>query len=338
MTDNEERLKDLQEGENHSNAGPGKLNADGSRSFNEAKLNQLQEGDQGQTRSTSPHQTPQESHSQVPGFNSNIGYQIPSRSGASRSRPNPMRKRIGIGVAVFAALVLAVIVGSALITNASSSTETLVANESSFADENQDRGNAGSEQGLPNDVPALAALVTKSTVLIECPLGLGTGFLLDVEPLTGVRNDRIIVTNQHVIDGCEGVDGLTVSNTTGSSKGSAIDYDAELDLAIIEAPAITGQPLTIGRLPTIGQWAMAVGNPEGITDTVTFGNITNVKINEEEEFILSDVLLGPGNSGGPLVDNQGKVLGINTAVLKTAEGFSFSIPVNNLCYSLLECQ
>ena len=196
----------------------------------------------------------------------------------------------------------------------------------------------GVDQSPPSDTPILAALITKSTVLIECAVGLGTGFILNVEPLTGVNNDRIIVTNQHVIDGCEGTNDLTVSNTVGSSEGSAVDYDTQLDLAIIEAPAITGEPLTIGQLPTIGQWAMAVGNPEGITDTVTFGNITNVKINMDEEFILSDVLLGPGNSGGPLVNNQGQVLGINTAVLRSAEGFSFSIPVDNLCYSLLQCQ
>jgi len=246
---------------------------------------------------------------------------------------------LGIGTAVVVGLVLTFIVATTLTATDSRPEETLTANEAGIAgSEGEDNAANSTDQGPPNDIPALAALITKSTVLIECTLGLGTGFILNVEPLTGVSNDRIIVTNQHVIDGCEGTNDLTVSNTAGSSRGSAVDYDTQLDLAIIEAPAITGQPLTIGRLPTIGQWAMAVGNPEGITDTVTFGNITNVKINEEEEFILSDVLLGPGNSGGPLVDNQGKVLGINTAVLKTAEGFSFSIPVNNLCYSLLECQ
>jgi S1-C subfamily serine protease len=318
MADNDEILNGLEEGEAQQLVIPSAPVTSVSSTWNHEKLSQLQTGNEEQAPSN---KGPQGTNSQAPTFTTGTLHQTPPSPVIAKSRFTPLRTWIGIGAAVVVGLVLTFIVGATLITTNSSPEETLV-----------------TDQGPPIDIPTLAALITKSTVLIECSLGFGSGFILDVEPLTGVSNDRIIVTNQHVIDGCEGVNDLTVSNTAGSSKGSAVDYDAYLDLAIIDAPAITGQPLTIGQLPTIGQWAMAVGNPEGITDTVTFGNITNVKISEDEEFIFSDVLLGPGNSGGPLVDNQGKVLGINTAVLKSAEGFSFSIPIDNLCYSLLECK
>jgi len=335
MTDNEERLKGLQEGENHSKAAPQNATAEESRTSNDAKLNRLQESEQGGRQSATP---------RIASWDAE--YPNPAAAAGTRNPTIPSVKRlldqgvpawIGLGLVVVVGVVVMIIVGLGLV-NTSSNSPDATSQDSLLPGDQGSSIVITTDQGPPQDIPALAALVIQSAVLIDCPSGLGTGFLLDVEPLTGVSNDSIIVTNQHVIEGCEGANDLTVSNMAGTSKGSAIDYDADLDLAIIEAPAITGQPLTIGKLPLIGQWAMAVGNPEGITDTATFGNITNVKINDDEEFILSDVLLGPGNSGGPLVDNQGKVLGINTAVLKTADGFSFSIPVENLCYSLLKCK
>jgi S1-C subfamily serine protease len=336
MADNDEILNGLEEGEAQKREIPSAPVASASNTSNLAKLSQLQSGNEQQTHSNTGSLG---SKSQGPTFTTGTQPQTPPSPVIAKSRFGVLTTWIGIGTAVVVGLVLTFIVGTTLITTASSPEETLVANEAGIAgSEVEDDAANSMDQGPPTDIPALAALITKSTVLIECALGLGTGFILDVEPLTGVSNDRIIVTNQHVIDGCEGVNDLIVSNTAGSSKGSVVDYDANLDLAIIDAPAITVQPLTIGQLPAIGQWAMAIGNPEGITNTVTFGNITNVKKSEVEEFILSDVLLGPGNSGGPLVDNQGKVLGINTAVLRSAEGFSFSIPVDHLCYGLLQCQ
>jgi S1-C subfamily serine protease len=336
MADNDEILNGLEEGEAQKREIPSAPVASASNTSNHEKLTQLQSGNEQQTHSNTGSLGLK---SQGPTFTTGTQPQTPPSPVIVKSRFGVLTTWIGIATAVVVGLMLTIIVGITLITTDSSPEETLTANEAGIAGL-EGEGNAANstDQGPPSDIPALAALITKSTVLIECTYGFGSGFILDVEPFTGVSNDRIIVTNQHVIDGCEGVNDLTVSNTAGGSKGSVVDYDTNLDLAIIDAPAITGQPLTIGQLPAIGQWAMAIGNPEGITGTVTFGNITNVKISEEEEFIFSDVLLGPGNSGGPLVDNQGKVLGINTAVLVSAEGFSFSIPIDNMCYSLLKCQ
>jgi S1-C subfamily serine protease len=240
----------------------------------------------------------------------------------------------GIGCASVVGIIITVFVGSSLLSpdsiNIEANSGIEVVPEPDFESE------IPINQGPPSDIPALAADVTSSTVLVECPNGFGSGFVLDTEPLTGIPNSEVIVTNQHVVEGCEGKNDLIVSTATSMSKGSVIAYDANQDLAIIEAPALTAKPLSIGPIPVIGQWAMAVGNPDGITDTVTLGNITNVKLGEG--FILSDVLIGPGNSGGPLVDNQGRVLGVNTAVLIVAEGFSFSVPIDSLCDQLLECR
>jgi S1-C subfamily serine protease len=331
MSDNEDRLKNLESGNERPPAKANPPVTNQSSAPNDDKLGQLQSGAPAGTQSTAP-VTSQFSSGATPPPTQSPKPPNPLHGGVPPSNPPSVSRWIWIGGAaavVVGALVL-VVVGGLLSTSESEPGETGSVSESIAASTSEDI----SFQGPPEDIPALASLVTKSTVLIDCPTGLGTGFLLDVEPLTGVGGSRVIVTNQHVIEGCEGSNDLTVSNATSRSRGSVVTFDKDLDLAIVEAPLIEGQALAVGSVPEIGQWAMAVGNPEGITDTVTVGNITNVKL--DEDFILSDVLLGPGNSGGPLVDNQGKVLGINTAVLKTAEGFSFSIPVENLCL-LLKC-
>jgi S1-C subfamily serine protease len=329
VSDKGERLKDLVSGNERSRTNdPPVINQ--SSASNDEKLGQLQSGAPARTQSTMPvtsqylsGATPAPQFSKPPN---------PSGGGTPPDSP-PSASRwmwIGAGVAVVVGVVVLVIVGGSLSMPDSEPRQSGAVGESSVASSTE----SDSFQGPPEDIPALAASVIKSSVLIECPTGQGTGFLLDVELLTGMGGSRVIVTNQHVIDGCEGSNDLNLSNATSRSRGSVVIFDKELDLAIVEAPLIKGPALTVGSVPEIGQWAMAVGNPEGITDTVTVGNITNVKL--DEGFILSDVLLGPGNSGGPLVDNQGKVLGINTAVLRTADGFSFSIPVENLCF-LLKC-
>lgn len=333
MSDNEERLKDLESGNERPPAKTDPPVTNQGSASNDDKLGQLQSGAPAGTQSTAP-VTSQSSPGATPASQPTTPPPSPPPHVAVPSNPPSASKWAWIGagavVVVVVGVVASVTLGAGVSISESEPGETASVSESIAASTSE----AGSFQGQPEDIPALAASVTKSTVLIDCPEGLGTGFLLDVEPLTGVGGSQVIVTNQHVIEGCEGTNDLTVSNATSRGRGSVVTFDKDLDLAIVEAPSIEGPALAVGAVPEIGQWAMAVGNPEGITDTVTVGNITNVKL--DEGFILSDVLLGPGNSGGPLVDNQGRVLGINTAVLISAEGFSFSIPVEDLC-SLLKC-
>ena len=333
MTDNNERLEKLQNSETQPLEPNDSTQAVTSMSNNNAHLQGLQSGRDRLDKHPGMSKKPESNTQGTP----------------TRTTPTPLDRATlthakkdwskwwiwgGIGAASVVGIFITVLVGNSLLTPDSVDNEAKQGIEMAPAPDIESEIPAN--LGPPSDIPTLAADITSSTVLIECPDGFGSGFVMDAEPLTGLPNSQIIVTNQHVIEGCEGQNELVVSTATGMSKGSVIAYDVSQDLAIIEAPALTAKPLTIGPVPVIGQWAMAVGNPDGITDTVTFGSITNVKL--DEGFILSDVLIGPGNSGGPLVDNQGRVLGVNTAVLIVAEGFSFSVPIENLCDKLLECR
>jgi S1-C subfamily serine protease len=81
---------------------------------------------------------------------------------------------------------------------------------------------------------------------------------------------------------------------------------------------------------------MAVGAPLGIANSASFGSITNVV--PEEHLITSDAVLGPVNSGGPLVNASGQVVGVNAAVWEEATGISISVPLESLCLTVLTCR
>ena len=333
MANNDELITGLQSGEELRSAKPSRQQATSSRvSPNASLLAGLQNG-----TTPTPTEITQSSGTPTPIMTPTNTQVIPTTIPSGPSRMSSLQQiplmTVGVGAAVVLGIFLTFVVGRSILNSESTTTTVGVADETDQDSVTEDI--PPTDQGPPTDIPAFAAAITPSVVLIECTYGQGSGFILDAQPLTGQANSRLIVTNQHVIEGCEGAGELRVVNSRSSSIGSVIDFDTYQDLAIIDAPDLTGDALTIGPVPDIGQWAMAAGSPIGITDTVTFGNITNVKL--DQGFILSDVLIGPGNSGGPLVDNQGRVLAVNTAVLPDAEGFSLSVPISNLCDQLLNC-
>jgi S1-C subfamily serine protease len=189
--------------------------------------------------------------------------------------------------------------------------------------------------GPPSSYPELIAKVKASTVVIDCPLGQGSGFVLDVSTLTG-QDVPVIVTNQHVVEGCEGQNQLTITAQSGTFAGTSVATDKDFDLAIIEVPGMNLPALKLAEGSQVGEWAMAFGAPLGISDTASFGYITNVK--PDEYLITTDAVLGPGNSGGPLVNNRGEVLGVNSAVFVEANGIGIAMPPEGLCVSLLTCR
>lgn len=152
-------------------------------------------------------------------------------------------------------------------------------------------------------------------------------------------SDGYIITNNHVIEGADNIE-VTLSNNR-TYKAEIVGTEAQADLAVLKIDA--------RRLPTlkqadsdrarIGEWVLAVGNPFDLNSTVTAGIISakgrdigiirgNTSI---ESFIQTDAAVNPGNSGGALVDAQGKLLGINTAIASQTgsySGYSFAIPVN----------
>ena len=189
--------------------------------------------------------------------------------------------------------------------------------------------------GQPS-VADLFAKVKQGTVMIECDNdeSQGSGFILNAAPLGGPA--RLIVTNEHVVAACTSTAELRVSTESQTFTGSVRASDKGLDLALIDVPGLNGEALPIGPTPSVGDWVMAVGSPLGLRDTASFGFVTNVV--PEENLITTDAVLGPGNSGGPLVNALGEVVGINTAVFVDAEGIGIATPTEVLCVSVVTCR
>ncbi len=158
--------------------------------------------------------------------------------------------------------------------------------------------------------------------------GQGSGFIVDQ---TGV-----ILTNAHVVDKA---DRVTVTLKDGRVfDGTVKGADEVTDLAVVK---IDGKALPVATLGNsdniqVGDWAIAVGNPLGLDNTVTLGIVSTLKRssaqvgipNKRLDFIQTDAAINPGNSGGPLLNEQGEVIGINTAIRADAMGIGFAIPIN----------
>jgi len=157
--------------------------------------------------------------------------------------------------------------------------------------------------------------------------GTGSGFILS--------SDGRLITNAHVINGA---DTVTVTLKDGRSfKGEVVGEDPVTDVAVIKISA-TGLPTaTLGNSEALlpGQWAIAIGNPLGLDNTVTAGIISAIDRSSSQvgvpdkrvRFIQTDAAINPGNSGGPLLNDRGEVIGINTAIRANAQGLGFAIPI-----------
>jgi S1-C subfamily serine protease len=147
--------------------------------------------------------------------------------------------------------------------------------------------------------------------------------------------DGLLLTNHHVVQGHEKVR-VRLSDGTEMS-GRVIGNDPWTDLAVVQAEgekfpyAVFGDSAKL----KVGQLAVAIGSPLGFESTVTAGVISalgrtlrSVSGHMVDNVIQTDAALNPGNSGGPLVDSHGRVIGINTAVIQPAQGICFAVPIN----------
>ncbi len=164
--------------------------------------------------------------------------------------------------------------------------------------------------------------------------GLGSGFIIDA--------DGYILTNQHVV---EGADKIEVTLSDGRKFPAKVKgQDARADLAVLKINAKDLHALELGDSDAvkIGQFSIAAGNPFGIAakPTITIGVVSalnrqlpkkSMRDRDYSDLIQTDAAINPGNSGGPLVDIDGKVMGINVAILSTTggyQGIGFAIPIN----------
>lgn len=157
--------------------------------------------------------------------------------------------------------------------------------------------------------------------------GTGSGFILS--------SDGKLLTNAHVVEGANQVK-VTLKNGQ-TYTGKVVGTDRMTDVAVVKIQAQQLPIVALGRADTLnpGEWAIAIGNPLGLDNTVTVGIISALGRSSSEvgvpekrvKFIQTDAAINPGNSGGPLLNAKGEVIGINTAIRADAQGLGFAIPI-----------
>jgi S1-C subfamily serine protease len=216
-----------------------------------------------------------------------------------------------------------------------------------------DNGNSVSE-GLPDETDSLLDAYSRAVVSVveklspsvvsikmthevraRTPRGVvpfdmtGSGSGVIITP------DGYVLTNGHVVHNSKG---LEVSLSDGATyPADVVGADSDTDLAVLRIPAFNINAAELGDSDKlrVGQLVIAIGNPYGFQTSVTAGVVsaTGRSMRSQsgrliENVIQTDAALNPGNSGGPLVDSRGKVVGINTAVIQSAQGICFAIPIN----------
>lgn len=155
----------------------------------------------------------------------------------------------------------------------------------------------------------------------QTPISLGSGFYFE---------KNLIATNFHVIEGASRIVIKNLGTQAKSEKVKVKSYSKELDVAILEVGTMNSTFLQLNTItPEIGDNILAIGNPKGLEGTISTGIISGIReLSEKYKLVQITSPISPGSSGGPVLDSQGKVIGISTFTLHDSQNLNFAIPSN----------
>jgi S1-C subfamily serine protease len=260
---------------------------------------------------------------------------IPEETSPSRPKSNKWAYAIA---AIMIILVINTGVFSVVFLNLQSQLETMESNFTDQSSEIKDLQNQLEIFDVVNQTgiipwPTIYNQLKDSVVRIETNLGLGSGFVYDLK--------GHIITNQHVING---VDTIQVTFLDGNiTSASLVGMDIYSDLAVVkvDSQVTTLYPVVLGNSSelNVGEPVAAMGNPFGLSDTLTVGIVSSLERTlPAGNYVIIDIIqldaaVNPGNSGGPLVNMLGQVVGVNTAIQSetgTFTGIGFAIPSDTI--------
>lgn len=196
----------------------------------------------------------------------------------------------------------------------------------------------------PQNVYGVVDYVKQSTVTIRCENSIGSGFSFRLSNRAEVNSwtfeisestGSVLLTNFHVVENCfENSVQAVVELAKGKRVvGEIMAVDKSNDIAVLAIEPSIDYLVPLWWEIDSGYWVMATGSPFDMQGTVTFGNVINVEGNR----IFTSASLNRGNSGGPLTDNEGYLMGINTGYRAVAQNLNWAVDVNALCENLVDC-
>jgi len=172
-----------------------------------------------------------------------------------------------------------------------------------------------------SDFSDLVDDVIKSVVSVQTDVSIGSGVIFD--------SDGYIVSNYHVIKGAKS--GAVRTYDGSSHSVSIIGYDEKKDIAVLKIDgAFKRLKFADSNVVDVGERVLALGSPAGLEFSVNEGIISARRMIDGKEYFQTDVAMNPGNSGGPLIDASGKIVGVNNFKLKDYEGLNFAISSNEV--------
>jgi serine protease Do len=191
----------------------------------------------------------------------------------------------------------------------------------------------------PRSISDLVEKTAESTVTVWCDVSKkkgsqGTAWAIELETAISDIYPTSLITNHHVIEDCIGGEGDVTIALPGQSERKAVivEWDVENDLAVLASKSKYPALKLSESAPYSGYWVMAFGSADGYEGSIAFGNVLNTTVSQ----VLITNNISHGNSGGPLIDNEGNVVGVITS--GSDEQYNIAVSLDAFCAKILDCE